>query len=166
METFSALLAHCAGNSPVTGEFPSQRSVTRSMEIQHSIDTPKTLCCHYVRVRAVTRSFDVCLIGAWTNGWANNRDTRYLRNHRAHYDVAVMSCSIITCGDSLLPINDWRGSRFNHGYRVSNWTFGFVIIEIPTRLCSCTILHMPELSCHLHDCVAFSLVIWYDDSTT
>ena len=30
METFSALLAHNAGNSPVIGEFPSQRPVTRS----------------------------------------------------------------------------------------------------------------------------------------
>ena len=29
METFSALLAHCVGNSQVTGEFPSQRPVTR-----------------------------------------------------------------------------------------------------------------------------------------
>ena len=33
METFSALLAICAGNSPVTGEFPIQRPVTRSFEI-------------------------------------------------------------------------------------------------------------------------------------
>ena len=32
METFSALLALCAGNSPVTGEFPSQRPVTRSFD--------------------------------------------------------------------------------------------------------------------------------------
>ena len=30
METFSALLAICAGNSPVTGEFPAQRPVTQS----------------------------------------------------------------------------------------------------------------------------------------
>ena len=30
METFSALLAICAGNSPVPGEFPAQRPVTRS----------------------------------------------------------------------------------------------------------------------------------------
>ena len=30
METFSALLAICVGNSPVTGEFPSQRPVMRS----------------------------------------------------------------------------------------------------------------------------------------
>ena len=28
MESFSALLAICAGNSPVTGEFPAQRPVT------------------------------------------------------------------------------------------------------------------------------------------
>ena len=33
METFSALLAICAGNSPVTGEFPAQRPVKRSFDI-------------------------------------------------------------------------------------------------------------------------------------
>ena len=33
METFSALLVLCAGNSPVTGEFPSQRPVTRSFDV-------------------------------------------------------------------------------------------------------------------------------------
>ena len=32
METFSALLAFCSGNSPVTGEFPEQRPVTRSFD--------------------------------------------------------------------------------------------------------------------------------------
>ena len=33
METFSVLLAFCAGNSPVTGEFPAQRPVTRSFDV-------------------------------------------------------------------------------------------------------------------------------------
>ena len=33
METFSALLALCAGNSPVIGEFPSQRPVTWSFYV-------------------------------------------------------------------------------------------------------------------------------------
>ena len=33
LETFSALLALCAGNSPVTGELSSQRPVTRSFDI-------------------------------------------------------------------------------------------------------------------------------------
>ena len=33
MEIFSALPAICAGNSPVTGEFPAQRPVTRSFDV-------------------------------------------------------------------------------------------------------------------------------------
>ena len=33
METFSALLAICAGNSPVPGEFSAQRPVTRSFDV-------------------------------------------------------------------------------------------------------------------------------------
>ena len=33
METFSTLLALCVGNSPVTGEFSSQRPVTRSFDV-------------------------------------------------------------------------------------------------------------------------------------
>ena len=33
METFSALLAICVGNSPVSGEFPIQRPVTRSFDV-------------------------------------------------------------------------------------------------------------------------------------
>ena len=33
METFSALLTICAGNSSVPGEFPAQRPVTRSFDV-------------------------------------------------------------------------------------------------------------------------------------
>ena len=33
METFSELLAICAGNTPVTGEFPARRRVTRSFDV-------------------------------------------------------------------------------------------------------------------------------------
>ena len=33
METYSVLLAISAGNSPVTGEFPAQRSVTRNFDV-------------------------------------------------------------------------------------------------------------------------------------
>ena len=66
MDTFSMILAICAGNSPVTGEFPAQRPVTRS--------------------------FDISLICAWINGWVNTRDAGDLRRHRANYDVIVISC--------------------------------------------------------------------------
>ena len=33
METFSVLLDICAGNKPITGEFPAQRPVTRSFDV-------------------------------------------------------------------------------------------------------------------------------------
>ena len=33
METVSALLSFCAGNSPVTGELPTQRLVTQSFDV-------------------------------------------------------------------------------------------------------------------------------------
>ena len=63
METFSALLALCAGNLSVTGEFPSRRPVVRSFDF---------------------------FMYAWINGWVNNREAINLRRHRAHYDVTVM----------------------------------------------------------------------------
>ena len=43
METFSALLALCAGNSPVTGEFPPQRPVTRSFDVSFDLRLNKRL---------------------------------------------------------------------------------------------------------------------------
>ena len=42
----SALLALCAGNSPVTGEFPSQRPVTRNFDIFLDLRPKKRLSKH------------------------------------------------------------------------------------------------------------------------
>ena len=63
-ETFSALLALCAGNSPVTGEFPWQWSVKWSW----------------------------CFLWSahWINDWVDNREAGDLRRHQAHYDIIVM----------------------------------------------------------------------------
>ena len=63
-EKFPALLALSSGNSPITGEFPSQRPVVRN--------------------------FDVFFICTWRNGCLNNRDAGDLRSHCAHNDVTVM----------------------------------------------------------------------------
>ena len=68
MEAFSALLAICAGNSPVPGEFHSQRPVTRSFDVFYYLRLNKRL--------------------------SNNREAGDLRRHRAHYDVIVMCVSI------------------------------------------------------------------------
>ena len=43
METFSTLLAICAGNSPGTGEFPAQRPVTRSFDVFFDLHLNKRL---------------------------------------------------------------------------------------------------------------------------
>ena len=42
-ETFSALLAICAGNSPVTGEFPTQMQVTRRFDVFFDLRLNKRL---------------------------------------------------------------------------------------------------------------------------
>ena len=43
MTTFSALLAICAGNSPASGEFPTQRPVTRSFDVFFDLCLDKRL---------------------------------------------------------------------------------------------------------------------------
>ena len=43
METFSALLAFRVGNSPVTGELPTQRPVTRSFDVTFDLRLNKPL---------------------------------------------------------------------------------------------------------------------------
>ena len=64
METFSALPAICAGNSPVTGEFPAQGQSRGTLMFS--------------------------FICAWINGWVNNHEAADVMRHRAHYDVTVM----------------------------------------------------------------------------
>ena len=43
MKTFCALLAFCAGNSPVPGEFPHKRPVTRSFDVLFDLRLNKQL---------------------------------------------------------------------------------------------------------------------------
>ena len=44
----------------------------------------------FLSQRPVTRSFDFSLIYAWINGWVDNREAGDLRCHHAHYDVIVI----------------------------------------------------------------------------
>ena len=53
MDTFSALLAICEGNSPVPGEFPAQRPVTRSFENRRQRNKVVAL-----RKKSMARYFD------------------------------------------------------------------------------------------------------------
>ena len=64
IEQFSALLALCAGNSPVPVNSP-----------------------HKGQWRGALMFSFIC---AWINDWVNNREAGDLRRHRGHYDVNVM----------------------------------------------------------------------------
>ena len=64
METFSALLALCAGNSPVPVNSPHKGQWRGALVFS--------------------------LIFAWINDWINNREAGDLTRHRGHYDVNVM----------------------------------------------------------------------------
>ena len=75
METFSALLTLCAGNSSVTDEFPSQRPVTRS--------------------------FDAFFDLHWTNGWVNNGQAGDLGRYRAVTVMILFTCVLLMRRGSL-----------------------------------------------------------------
>ena len=68
----------CAGNSPVIGEFPAQRPVTRSLYVFFDLHR--------------------------NENWVNNGEAGDLRRHHAHYDVILMSkiCPIITARETCL----------------------------------------------------------------
>ena len=48
METFSSLLTIYVGNSPVDGEFPTQRPVTRSFDVSFDLCLNEWLSKHYI----------------------------------------------------------------------------------------------------------------------
>ena len=95
METFSVLLALCAGNSPVTGEFPSQRPMTRSFDV----------------------FFDLRL----NKRWVNNREAGDLRRHRAHCNEdSPTACCIIPVMTYNWWSYWWLSARLQNLQCVSN----------------------------------------------
>ena len=82
METFSALLAICAGNSVVTGEFPHKGQWRGALVFP--------------------------LICAWINGWVNNGVAGDLRRHRVHYYITVMDSSLqASLKEITICLNIW-----------------------------------------------------------
>ena len=74
MKKFSALLAFCAGNSLIPGEFPYKGQWRGALMFS--------------------------LICAWTNRWVNNREAGDLRRNQAHYDVSVIASDFqMSCND-------------------------------------------------------------------
>ena len=57
METFSAFLTICAGNSPVTGEYPAQRPVTRSFDVFLDLRLNKRLSKQFILLFLISNIF-------------------------------------------------------------------------------------------------------------
>ena len=88
METFSALLALCAGNSLHWSPVNSPHKGQWLGDLMFSLNS------------------------TWINGWANNREAGDLRRHRAHYDVTVMLYS--TLFSAIIPVCQWYQRRLIH----------------------------------------------------
>ena len=81
METFFALLAICAENSLVTGEFPAQRPVTQSFNVFFDLRLNKQL--------------------------SKQCEAGDMKRYRAHYDVTVMracSLNLYIHADAYFPV--------------------------------------------------------------
>ena len=94
MEAFSALLALCAGNSPVPVNSPHKGQWLGALMFS--------------------------LICAWINDWVNNREAGDLRRHRGHYDVIVMAEPTTRLSGSLRGCSIAIGGKDYHGFRGAN----------------------------------------------
>ena len=85
METFSALLALCAGYSPVPVNSP-----------------------HKGQWRGALIFSFIC---AWIYDWVNNREAGDLRRHRGHYDVNAMRWLCLSDRKAMTPCDQYNWTR-------------------------------------------------------
>ena len=96
MGKFSALLALCSGNSPVTGEFPSQRPVTRSFDVSFDLHQ------------------DTRLIKQSTRRWFVTPSRSLWRHYNGEltYEFTHTLLSRAICGDVILRVFKETGKRW------------------------------------------------------
>ena len=97
METFSALLALCGGNSPVTGNSPLKRQWRRALMFS--------------------------LICAWIKGWFNSCEAGDWKPHPAHYNATLMRFELgwrctVPCNSSLAII--WCSCAISRSVSISS----------------------------------------------
>ena len=83
IETFSALLAMCAGNSPAIGDFPAQRPVKRSFDVFFDLRLNKRLrkswgCCFERPLRPLWRQCNVLQRSYYSCWWPDNTKSQVL----------------------------------------------------------------------------------------
>ena len=116
METFSALFALCEGNSLVTGEFPSQKPVTRSFGVIFDLRLNKRLSKPSKR-----RWFET--------------PSRLLRR----YCNVVLYCDFVLLpGDEWHTIKTMESGGFSHGLLLAQSILGLLTLSLldPYYLCA------------------------------
>ena len=94
MESFSALLALCVGNSPVTGEFPVQRPMTQSFDVFFNLRPNKQLSKQ-----------------SW--GWLFEMPLRSLWRHIAASDKAIKEYFAVGAYAIFVDLNDYKNFSVN-----------------------------------------------------
>ena len=145
METFSALLAICTGNSPVPGEFPSQRPVTRSFDVFFDLCLNKrpskqtrgwwfeTPSCPLWRHNNVSH-FCGCVWGGWTIIFSQLRHTD---PKKAGYLFLLLLCSL------------WWEQIIGYGMELV-----FVCLHITSHYC----YYNTDCNCRLYNVKCYNLI--------
>ena len=111
MKTFSALLAFCAGNSPVHGEFPAQRPMVRSFDVFLDLRLYKRLSKHSWCWWFETPSYPL---------WRHCNDNN---NSSAKMGFVVHAWLAFLCVNSLSGVPDYFGrNKISSGGDLSHYS--------------------------------------------
>ena len=118
---FSALLAICAGNSPVPGEFPAQRPVTRSFDVFFDLRLNKRLS---------KQSWGWWFKRLWCPLWRHCNETTVIRWHvpkfvvfwlgesiaakEIYHDILIVISTIVYLGTFLMVLFFLSWCQFSH----------------------------------------------------
>ena len=139
METFSALLAICAGNSPVPGEFPTQRPVTRSFDVYFDLRPNK-------RLSKQSRGwwFETQSRPLWRhrNVYKPPRDNNSTRNINAFkseiepifQEIGISNNEAMICGDYNINLLKINGAHFSEFVDTMLGHSFYPKLTLPTRL--------------------------------
>ena len=134
MEIFSASLAICAGNSPVNGEFPAQRPVTRRFDVFFHLRLNK-------RLSEQSRGwwFETPSHPLWRH--SNGNAMGYHRGYELH--VKLTNCNMWHIGNCLLHVYyPWIfQSLISHR---NNIQYDFITADIERRLSGLNCMLFPS----------------------
>ena len=116
MEAFSALLTLCAGNSPVTGEFPAQRPVTRSYDVFFDLRLNERLSKQSWGWWFETLS---CSLWRHINCTGSHEAANSLKRKCRHFDEILITGCTGSCQNDNFQCSQWLKIRQNDDIFVS-----------------------------------------------